>query len=148
MLCWKFSDIVKDDLAEERIAGPPRYRGTTGQIVDKVRNACRTFHRSPVLHDELLKNTAAELLSKKIVLDVATRWNSSLRMLERFLEMEQALRTFYANENSTQAFPLSDEELLTCKDMVKAMTHVEEATKRLSIHGATLRSADLALQVS
>jgi len=79
-----------------------------------------------------------------MVVDVPIRWNSTLRMLRNFLALEVALRHFYAGGT----FPLNRQELAAAKDIAEAQIHVEEAVKRLSLDEATIRSADLALQVS
>ena len=123
--------------------GPPQYPGTIGRIIEKVRAEVNTFIRSPVLIDEFCK--ASRDTGPKLVLNVKTRWNSTLRMLRNFANQEHALRRYYVTRHC--AFPLSAWEMQAMKEVMTALSHVEKACLRLSSSNATLRKANLALEV-
>ena len=114
----------------------------------EVRSCIRFFFRAPSLIDELATYAQEEGVDLKLVIDVKTRWNSTLRMLRNFLGLKTALMKFFARPGRKERFPLKPEEVIAITDMVRALEHVETATKRLPLANATLRSADLALQVS
>ena len=116
-------------------------------MIDKVRTECRAFLKSPQLNDELLKRADKAGCGLKLVIDVRTRWNSTVRMLRNFAALEAPLRTLYADGCRQGQFPLSKAEVASLKEVVVALEHVERAIKRLSKEETTLRSADLAIQV-
>ena len=134
-------------MEEQELAGPPAYSGPAGALVNKIRQTCLEFTGSPVLNDEFLQ--VAEEISPsskiKLVLDVSTRWNSTLRMVRNFVYHEQVLRRFA--ERSTVKFPLTDVELEAVHVMIRTLAHVEECVKRLCKADTTMSDADLALEV-
>ena len=73
---------------------PPQYEGTAGALVNRVRKACLEIQKSPSLNDDLEKLAKAKGINVKLVLDIDIRWNSMLRMLKNFLELEEILRDF------------------------------------------------------
>lgn len=123
------------------------YEGTAGDLINRVRKACRTIQTSPVLNDELEKVAAESGICVSLVLDVQTRWNSIPRMLRNFLRLEESLRDFNKDDRDA-TFDFSSGELATLKQILKALTIVEICSKRISSADATLRSADIAMQVS
>lgn len=123
------------------------YQGSAGQVIAKVRAAAKKFVLSPMLNDELTAIAASRGCRLKLVLDVKTRWNSTVRMLEHFLELEASLREFYAARGRDEPFPLDDAEMAAVRSLVCALAVVDLTTKRLSLATATLRTSDLALQV-
>lgn len=66
-------------------------------------------------------------------------------MLRNFLKLEPALQLYHSEQNL--AFPLTEAELSAAAEILRALTHVEIAISRLSNEDATMRSADLAIQV-
>ena len=114
--------------------------------MDKVRQVCLRFQKSAVLHDTLI-DSAAELhgTKTKIVCDVRTRWCSTLRMLRNFVNLEESLRSFYSTE--AKAFPLSVADMVAVEEIISVLTHTECCIKRLSKSTATMRDADIAIQV-
>lgn len=139
---WFFE--CSPELEEEVLAGSLEYRGTAGDVIDKVRAECRLFHKSPALNDELRAREARQG-HVKLVLDVRTRWSSTLHLLRNFLHEEDALREFYASNG--REFSLQNAELSHLKEIVSALGHVDEATRRLSLKEKTLKGADFVLQV-
>ena len=114
--------------------------------MNEVRQVCLRFQKSSVLHDTLI-DAAAGLHGKKtkIVCDVRTRWSSTLRMLRNFVNLEEDLRRFYASEAKT--FPLSVSDMVAVEEIISVLTHTECCIKRLSKATATMRDADIAIQV-
>ena len=104
--------------------------------------------RSGFERDQLSKYSEEIGCSLKLVLDVTTRWSSTLRMLRNFNALQVPLRKLYEDGSRPGTFPFSDEDVLLMQELISALNHVEEATKRLSRKDATMRSADLALEVS
>lgn len=61
-------------------------------LLARIRKIVGFFHRSAVAAAMLkTQATLLEIPSKKLVIDVCTRWNSAYDMLERYLEMQVAV---------------------------------------------------------
>ena len=81
--------------------GSPQYQGPAGRLVDGIREAVRIFASSCVSNDELVALAAASGPARKLVPDARVRWNSTLRMMSRFLELEHPLRQYYHDAKRT-----------------------------------------------
>lgn len=136
---------------EEQGDGPPEFRGSTGLLIKKVREECKKYQRSAVMNDELQSLALESGCGLKLVLDVKSRWNSTVRMLRNFISLEKPLRQFYGEpadqEPDIGLFPFSVEELNMVKELCSTLAVVEKCVLRLSLADATLMSADVALQV-
>ena len=64
-----------------------------------------------------------------------------------FLLLEERLQDFGKN-SSNETFAFTSEELVALGEVQAALSIVEICSKRLSSEGATVRSADIAMQVS
>ena len=85
---------VESDLREEEVAEARHYAGPAGQVIAKVRAAIKKIGLSPLLNDEVIKIAATQDCNGKLVLDVKTRWNSTVRMLKHFLNLDGPLRVW------------------------------------------------------
>ena len=104
------------------------------QLLSKVRNMVGFLHRN-VRAAEILREKQQLLdlgpRTKTLIQDVKTRWNSSLDMLERFVELEPAVtatlssREIRKGENKDA---LTREELADAEDIVKVMANVKMMT--------------------
>lgn len=141
--------VERELIKEELIVGPPKILGFEGLLISKVRDVCRIFHKRAELSDELLKQAEAMGAQShvKCVLDVKTRWYSTLRMLRNFMTLVDPIRRVYV-ENEMGPLPLSDSDLDDLGELIKTLRPVEKASERLSKPDMDLRKADLALQVS
>lgn len=133
-------------MEEEREVGPLEFEGQVGQIIEKIPKVCRTFQKSSSLNYELQSMTEGGAV--KLVLDVRTWWNSMLRMYRNFLKLEEPLRKFFSQDRKNKAFPLSNADLNVPKEVIKSLSHVEEAALRLSKKDCTMQDGDLVLQVN
>lgn len=78
-----------------------------------------------------LKEIQKQLGKSPLILlqDVVTRWNSTYYMVERILELEEALRTTMALLNSTNLPIISVEEWQLLSDIKNVLQPMEEVTK-------------------
>nr|XP_012232187.1 PREDICTED: zinc finger BED domain-containing protein RICESLEEPER 2-like [Linepithema humile] len=63
-------------------------------ILKKIKKIVSHFKRSSLANEKLLKYQVSSGTSqpKRLIQDVATRWNSTFYMLHRFVELEEAIR--------------------------------------------------------
>ena len=82
---------------------------------------------------------------KKLMQDISTRWNSTYYMLERFVELEDAIRgTLGLLDNPPQT--LSADEWKITKELIQMLLPFEEATKAVS--GSKYMTASIILVIS
>lgn len=65
-------------------------------IIGKVKSIFGHFKRSPNASHELDKYQLNSGTPKKLIQDIATRWNSTYYMLARFIELDNALNATLA----------------------------------------------------
>lgn len=108
----------------------------------------RPFHKSGEHNDELLRYEGEDNSSVMLVVDVRTRWNSTLRMLKNFLRLRGAVSKYFdALPRKRGTFPFTDAELEQLEEVASCQAHVEEASERLSAADINMRMAHLALEV-
>ncbi|XP_063226693.1 zinc finger BED domain-containing protein 4-like [Bacillus rossius redtenbacheri] len=104
------------------------------ELISKVRDIVKYIKKSVNASDELWKRqmeTGSKGQVKKIILDVRTRWNSCLYMLERFLELVSIVGAILLTR--PEAPPMvSSSELECVKEMVGLLRPFEKVTKEIS----------------
>lgn len=82
------------------------------------------------------KQKLLQLPQHKLVMDVITRWNSSLEMLERYLEQQAAVTaTLVSTEirrNARDIDTLDSSDVSDAEDIVKLLKPLKTATSVLS----------------
>ena len=99
------------------------------------------FQQSGVANDILSDIAEQHGIRRKVACNVKTRRNSTLYMLQGFTTLEPS------HTSQHEAYPFSDEEVSKIRVLIDALATVDQCVKRLSQEDATMRSADLALQV-
>lgn len=101
-------------------------------ILDKVKAVVSFFKRSTVAASKLIEQQKLlQRESKKLIQEVATRWNSSYYMIERFIELEEPLRmTLALTDKSLPIISLEEWQFL--KEMVPILKPLESITKFIS----------------
>ena len=118
--------------------------GFLNSVIQKVRGVVKLFRRSPVKND-LLQKFVKEDLGKEmcLVLDVKTRWNSLIAMLERFLELIVPLKKTMTCLDI--AIPFSEEDVKKVQEICLALKPLELVVKTLSGRNCTLVIAETAV---
>jgi len=112
-------------------------------LVDKVRKEMKTFKEGKI-RDEL-----QGIISRKsneelcIQLDVKTRWNSMLPMLQKFSALFDSIRIHYSENSKDFPFLNSDKEIID--ELIDVLTHVEIAIKVIGKESSNLMTADIAM---
>ena len=89
----------------------------------------KTSHCAKVNFEESQKRLGMEV--KALVQEVKTRWNSTFHMLERALEVRDALVLFYT-DTSYEDHALSSDEWAAIRVGTKVLAPLHEATKEMS----------------
>ncbi|XP_063931861.1 E3 SUMO-protein ligase ZBED1-like [Zophobas morio] len=102
-------------------------------VIIKVRNVVSYFKRSIIGKEKLMnfqKNNNMD--PKKVIQDVSTRWNSTFYMLERFIELKDALRGTIALMDKATVPILNSEEWQICAELCDVLRPFENVTKIVS----------------
>lgn len=101
-------------------------------IAEKVKTIVTFFKRSTSATAKFFKQQEhLNIAPKKLIQDVATRWNSTFYMFERFLELEEPLRTTMALIEKNLPI-ISQEEWVFLKEMVLILRPLENITNVMS----------------
>ncbi|KAJ4425388.1 hypothetical protein ANN_28003 [Periplaneta americana] len=102
-------------------------------LQEKVKLIVGHFKRSSIANEKLLayQRNSGSTVPKKLKQEVPTRWNSTYYMLQRFVELESAVKTTIALINKDIPI-LSESEWKTCKELCKILKPFEDVTVKLS----------------
>ena len=114
-------------------------------LLEKSRQLVRFIKKSTVRNNVYLNKVKQEFGHEiELHLDVKTRWNSLITMIQPLLKTENAIRETLQEFNALQMIEAIDFSAL--KILVKAMEPVKLAVENLSREDATLVSAERILQ--
>ncbi|KAM8733234.1 E3 SUMO-protein ligase ZBED1-like [Acanthopagrus schlegelii] len=107
------------------------------RLVGRVRHIAKFFHRSTTATRVLKeKQKLLQLKVHKLTIDVVTRWNSALEMLERFLEQQPAisaaLHSPEVRRNEADLCSLKEGDITDAEDVVRALKPMKTATQVMS----------------
>lgn len=139
-------DIANDVEVNIDVDIEPELNQNLGEIIKKIRKVVKKFRQSPVKNDTHLQPLIVQSFGKelKLNLDVVTRWNSLLSMLERFYKLRREIQM--ACISAELEFPLSDADLTKVNEVCEALNPVKFAIEMLSKNEADLLYADQMLQ--
>lgn len=116
------------------------------EVLQKVKQIVTFFRKSPTNHKIVLNYQASQGVQTplKLINECPTRWNSTLYMVERFVQLENAVKTSMALINS-QLPNLSAIEWQILKDLSKILKPWENATTALS--GEVYQTASIVISL-
>ncbi len=103
------------------------------RLLGRVRQVTAFFHGSSTAAALLMsKQKLLQLPPHKVIMDVTTRWNSSLDMLVRYLEQQAAISAALTSPEMSQ-IPLNidtldSSDILNAEDLVKLLNPLKTAT--------------------
>ena len=107
-------------------------RKDVNSLIKKTRKIVKKFRKSEIMNEALMKEAKKNLgKEKRLVLDVKTRWNSTLFMIESVVELKDSLQTVLASVSPMLVF--SPDELIlldTLKSILKPITVAQQALCR------------------
>lgn len=106
--------------------------GEIETVIHKVKEIVKYIKRSNIANEKLTayqKNFGNTPL--KLILDVPTRWNSTYYMLQRFVELEEAVKSTLAVIKK-ELPPLAPDDWNDIKELSHILKPFEDATKSLS----------------
>ena len=108
-------------------------------ILDSCRKIAAHFHRSVKdSHILRLEQSKACVPQHRLKVDVATRWNSTLEMLERIMEQQKPIHAMSNEHVIGVARPISREEWKIISQVVAVLSHFRDVTEKLSLENASL----------
>lgn len=113
--------------------------------IAKVRKIVKCFRRSPTKNDDNLQKYVKEEIGHELnlILDVKTRWNSLVDMLQRFVKIRTSIQK--ALIDIKMPMQLTDEEFTMIEDLVKTLEPVKLAVEALCRRDTNLITAEAAL---
>ncbi|XP_041834229.1 E3 SUMO-protein ligase ZBED1-like [Melanotaenia boesemani] len=108
------------------------------RLLGRIRRIVSFFHRSPSATAVLASKQKAlnQDNRHKLIMDVTTRWNSSLDMVERFLEQQAAVAAALLSadirRNACEIDTLDSSDIRDAEDVVKFLKPLKTATTVLS----------------
>ncbi|CAB4489965.1 unnamed protein product [Rhizophagus irregularis] len=105
------------------------------EVVPKLRKLVVKIHASPQRREKFSRQCeAAHLPDKELVVDVKTRWNSTFEMIERSLELREALDNIAIADRDLRKWEIIDAEWDLLKQIKKLLYIFLRATLYIS-HG-------------
>ncbi|CAG4957002.1 unnamed protein product [Parnassius apollo] len=107
---------------------------TVQPILEKVKKIVRHFKTSSTALEKLLKaqtDNTAGCIPKRLIQEVPTRWNSTFLMVQRFVEMEQYIRSTMAILKKDLP-TLTNDEWNLLSDLIKILQPFHQATETIS----------------
>lgn len=106
---------------------------TISKLLEKAKRIVVSLKDRPLQMKKLIsfQINAGKKVPLKLIQEVHTRWNSTLYMVQRFVELHDAVKTSVAlvdNDVPT----LSAEEWQICREMTEVLLPIEDVTKKLS----------------
>lgn len=103
------------------------------RLLGRVRRVASFFHRSSTATAVLTtKQKLLNLPVHKLIIDVVTRWNSSLDMVEHYLEQQQAVAAALLSDElrhkSREIDTLDTSDIVNAEDLVKILLPIKKAT--------------------
>ncbi|XP_073834402.1 uncharacterized protein [Musca autumnalis] len=113
--------------------------------VDRARKIVKVFKRSP-LKNARLQKYAKEELNKEVhpVIDVKTRWNSMVAMLQNFLKAKTAIMKTLIDFDSANLW--NEDDVPVIEILVNVLYPIKEAVEALSRRDTNLIIADAVLK--
>jgi hypothetical protein len=126
----------------------PEERRSTSNFIKKVREAVSGIRSSPQRREIFRTQcTTFGIKHKNLILDVPTRWNSTLDMLERALELKMALSSTLTCIKPLTKYKLKCYEWKRVQELTRLLTPFRSATRMISnSHSPTLSRSSAVYQ--
>ncbi|KAL0808545.1 hypothetical protein ABMA28_012990 [Loxostege sticticalis] len=104
------------------------------EIITKVKNIVSHYKKSVKATEKLVlyQKSNGITVPKKVIQDVSTRWNSTLKMLERFVLLEDAIKATMAILCDEKWDTLTPEEWRICRELCIILQPFDQLTETMS----------------
>ena len=146
-------DEDEDDFAEEsemlmldKIEKGPLDKDL--EVILRVRKLCRFLRKSPVangaLQDEVKKQLSLKHLKPNI--DMKTRWNSMIPMLQSFVKLKGPLLAIWPQIKRPNSLELNEEDFEMAQTIIKVLAPCLIAVRKLCRRDTNLYTADIIMK--
>ena len=77
---------------------------------------------------------ASDIRAKKMIQDVATRWNSTLEMLKRAFSLRKVIAAYLDSDVELQRYVIMEHEWALVQEVIKLLEPLEEVFEAFSVH--------------
>jgi len=124
---------------------------SVSHLLARMRRVVAYFHRSTVANAILKdKQKLLQLPEHKLLIDVATRWNSALDMISRYLEQQPAIYAALTSKElrgrEKDLGTLSERDIASAEELVLVLTPLKIATTALCEESVPTLSMIMPLQ--
>lgn len=124
----------------------PQIVDDINNVMSETRSIIRFFRKSPLNTIALQKHVVAEFgVELVLLLDVRTRWNSMLTMIERFLKLKNAIKKALIDLNSSQKW--NEDNIAVVQKLQMILTPTKLAVEALSRQDANILTAEAIIDV-
>ena len=147
-----FQDVVYNKLIVQNVEDSedeesenesvPHFAQSFIQPIIKARKMIKLFRKSPVKNDVLMKYSRAEFQKElHLILDVKTRWNSMLLMIQRYLKMRKSISFALIDLNIRDT--VTDEDCSILRELAEALEPLRLGSEKICRKDATLLTAEV-----
>lgn len=124
----------------------PQIIDDINNVMTETRSIIRFFRKSPLNTIALQKHVVAEFGGELVLLlDVRTRWNSMLTMIDRFLKLKNAIKKALIDLDMSQKW--NEDNIIVLQKLQMILTPTKLAVEALSREDANLLTAEAIIDV-
>ncbi|CAG9578824.1 unnamed protein product [Danaus chrysippus] len=124
----------------------PQYTQNINKVLKETRALVKLFRKSPLKNITLQKHVKEEIGHElNLLLDVRTRWNSMMQMVERFLKLKNAIRKALIDLNMSSMW--RDDNIDVLESLLAVLHPVKLSVEALSRKDATILTSEAIIDV-
>lgn len=124
----------------------PQYTQNINKVLKETRALVKLFRKSPLKNITLQKYVKEEIGHElNLLLDIRTRWNSMMQMVERFLKLKNAIKKALIDLNMSSMW--RDDNIDVLESLLVVLHPVKLSVEALSRKDATILTSEAIIDV-